>query len=143
MTPRDLLAAIVAATALGLAFIAIKLGVREAPPLMLTALRFVFAAFPALLFVEAAARAAPAGDPLRAVHRRRPVRPAVPRDRPGHAGRARLAGHPAQAFVTVLLAWIVLGERPSLAQAIGAGIALLGILAIGAGRLRGRASARS
>jgi O-acetylserine/cysteine efflux transporter len=137
MTPRDLLAAILAATALGLAFIAIKLGVREAPPLMLTALRFVFAAFPALLFVEP-----PRARPLQVILYGLFIGV-------GQFGLLFLAigqGMPVglaslviqlQAFVTVLLAWIALGERPTLAQAIGAGIALLGILAIGAGRLSG------
>jgi O-acetylserine/cysteine efflux transporter len=52
MKPRDTFLACLAALALGLAFIAIKLGVREAPPLALTALRFAFAAFPAILFVR-------------------------------------------------------------------------------------------
>jgi O-acetylserine/cysteine efflux transporter len=137
MTPRDILAAIVAALALGLAFIGIKIGVREAPPLLLTALRFVFAVIPAILF----------------------VRP--PRARVSHVllyglfvgvgqfGLLFLAigfGMPVglaslviqlQAFITVFLAWVVLKERPTPAQMIGAAIALLGILAIGATRLGG------
>ena len=35
MNPRDILAAVVAAAALGLSFIGIKIGVHEAPPLTL------------------------------------------------------------------------------------------------------------
>jgi len=137
MTPRDILAALVAAIVLGLAFIAIKIGVREAPPLLLTALRFVFAAFPAILFVK----------PPRA-----PVAMVVAYGLligVGQFGLLFLAiglGMPVglaslviqlQAFVTVLLAWVALGERPSAVQMTGAGVALLGVAAIGATRLGG------
>ena len=137
MTPRDILAAIVAALALGLAFIGIKIGVREAPPLLLTALRFVFAVIPAILFV-------------------RPPRAKISLVLlyglfvgVGQFGLLFLAiglGMPVglaslviqlQAFITVFLAWVVLKERPTPAQMIGAGVALLGIVAIGATRLGG------
>ena len=137
MTPRDILAALVAALALGLAFIAIKIGVREAPPLLLTALRFAFAAFPAVLFVK----------PPRA-----PVAVVILYGLfigVGQFGLLFLAiglGMPIglaslviqlQAFVTIALAWILLGERPTAVQMIGAGAALLGIAAIGATRTGG------
>ena len=46
MRGRDLVAAIVAPVVWGLSFIAIKYGVEEAPPFLLTALRFAFAALP-------------------------------------------------------------------------------------------------
>ena len=51
MTPRDIVAAVSVAVVWGLAFIAIKVGVAETSPLMLPALRFIFAAFPAVFFV--------------------------------------------------------------------------------------------
>ena len=137
MTPRDILAAIVAATALGLAFIAIKIGVHEAPPLLLTALRFAFAAFPAILFIKPP-RASSAlvilyglligvgqfGLLFLSIGLGMPV------------GLASLVIQ-LQAFITVFLAWIVLGESPTAVQMTGAGIALLGIVAIGATRLGG------
>jgi O-acetylserine/cysteine efflux transporter len=137
MSPRDILAAIVAATALGLAFIAIKLGVREAPPVLLTALRFTFAAFPAILFVK------PPRAPFRLVALYGLLIGV------GQFGLLFLSiglGMPVglaslviqlQAFITIFLAWILLGERPSAVQLIGSGIALLGIAAIGAPRLGG------
>jgi O-acetylserine/cysteine efflux transporter len=137
MNPRDILAAVVAAAALGLAFIGIKIGVAEAPPLTLTALRFVFAAFPAVLFI-------------------RPPRAKISLVvlyglfvGVGQFGLLFLSiglGMPVglaslviqlQAFVTVFLAWIALGERPTMAQLISAGIAVVGIVAIGAARLEG------
>jgi O-acetylserine/cysteine efflux transporter len=137
MSLRDILAAIVAALALGLAFIAIKFGVAEAPPLLLTALRFAFAAFPAILFIKPP-RASPAlvvlyglligvgqfGLLFLSIGLGMPV------------GLASLVIQ-LQAFITILLAWALMGERPRAVQAIGAGIAFLGIVAIGATRLGG------
>ncbi|WP_158817569.1 EamA family transporter [Methylocapsa sp. S129] len=137
MSLRDILAAIVAATALGLAFIAIKIGVGEAPPLLLTALRFAFAAFPAILFVK------PPRAPVAMVALYGLLIGV------GQFGLLFLSidlGMPVglaslviqlQAFITIFLAWIVMGERPSPVQLIGAGIALLGILVIGVSRLSG------
>ena len=46
MTARDILAALSVAIVWGLSFIAIKVGVGETSPLMLAALRFLFAAVP-------------------------------------------------------------------------------------------------
>ena len=51
MSPRDILAAVSVAVVWGLTFIAIKVGVGETSPLMLSALRFVFASIPAVFFV--------------------------------------------------------------------------------------------
>jgi O-acetylserine/cysteine efflux transporter len=137
MSPRDILAAIVAALALGLAFIAIKIGVREAPPLLLTALRFVFSAFPAILFVKPPRAkvslvvlyglfigVAQFGLLFLAIGLGMPV------------GLASLVIQ-LQAFLTVFLAWIILGEKPTLAQGLGGVVALAGIVAIGATRLGG------
>ena len=81
MSPRDILSALLAATVWGLTFVAIKFGVGEAPPLLLTALRFAFAAVPAVFFIKP-----PAATPGLVVlygllDRRRAVRAAVPRDR--------------------------------------------------------------
>ncbi|MGA2792561.1 MAG: EamA family transporter [Roseiarcus sp.] len=137
MTPRDILAALAAAIVLGLAFIAIKIGVREAPPLLLTALRFVFAAFPAILFVKpprAPAAMVVAYGLLIGVGQFGLLFLAIGLGMP--VGLASLVIQ-LQAFVTVLLAWVALGERPSAAQTTGAGIALLGVVAIGATRLGG------
>ena len=51
MSPRDILAAASVAVVWGLTFIAIKVGVGETSPLMLSALRFLFAAIPAAFFI--------------------------------------------------------------------------------------------
>ena len=49
MTPRDLLLALLVVVVWGVNFVVIKAGVSELPPLLLGALRFVAAAFPAVL----------------------------------------------------------------------------------------------
>ena len=49
MTPRDLLLAMLVVVVWGVNFVVIKAGVSELPPLLLGALRFVTAAFPAVL----------------------------------------------------------------------------------------------
>lgn len=137
MTARDTLSACAAAAILGLAFIAIKIGVGSAPPLLLTALRFACAAVPAVFFV---------------------ARPKTPLSLltlyglligVGQFGLLFLAigqGMPVglaslviqlQAFITMVLAWMLMGEIPQRAQRIAAIIALLGILVIGSARLGG------
>lgn len=52
MSNRDLLVAILVMAVWGLNFSVIKLGVGEADPVLVTALRFTFATFPAIFFVK-------------------------------------------------------------------------------------------
>jgi O-acetylserine/cysteine efflux transporter len=142
MTPRDILAALAAAIVLGLAFIAIKIRVREAPPLLLTALRFMFAAFPAMLFVKpprAPAAMVVLYGLLIGVGQFGLLFLAIGLGMP--VGLASLVIQ-LQAFVTVFLAWVALGEHPNAVQMTGAGVALAGVAlagvaAIGATRLGG------
>jgi O-acetylserine/cysteine efflux transporter len=137
MTLRDSLSAIVAALFFGLAFIAIKFGVRETTPLLLTALRFAFAAFPAVLFIKPPQ----ASFGLTALYGF-----AIGVCQFGLLFVAIAIGMPVglaslviqfQVFVTIFLAWIWFGETPRPAQLIGAGTALVGIAAIGSERLHG------
>jgi O-acetylserine/cysteine efflux transporter len=137
MSARDTLTALIAATVWGLTFIAIKFGVGEAPPFLLTALRFAFAAFPAILFVKPP-KAPPA---LVAIYG---LLIGV-----GQFGLLFLAiklGMPVglaavvimlQAFITILLAWLFMGETPSRIQLVAAGVAFAGICTIGSARLGG------
>ena len=137
MSFRDTLSAIVAALFLGLAFIAIKIGVRETTPLLLTALRFAFAAFPALLFVrppKASIGLTTLYGLLIGVGQFGLLFLAIGRGMP--VGLASLVIQ-LQAFITIFLAWLWLGETPKPAQLTGAGVALLGIAAIGSARLHG------
>jgi O-acetylserine/cysteine efflux transporter len=137
MTPRDILAAVSVAVVWGLTFIAIKVGVAETSPLMLSALRFVFASFPAVLFVGP-----PKAPPWKvalyglllgvgqfgllviAIHEGFPV------------GLASLVVQ-AQAFFTVALAWVLLSEHPRRAQILRGLVAFAGIAVIGSTRLAG------
>jgi O-acetylserine/cysteine efflux transporter len=52
MSNRDLLVAVLVMAVWGLNFSVLKLGVGEADPLLVTALRFTFATFPAIFFVK-------------------------------------------------------------------------------------------
>ncbi len=52
MSPKDLLLALVVVLAWGVNFVVIKVGLHGVPPMLLGALRFALAAFPAVLFVK-------------------------------------------------------------------------------------------
>jgi O-acetylserine/cysteine efflux transporter len=137
MPPRDVLIATAVAVVWGLTFIAIKVGLADTPPLAFSALRFLFAAVPLILFVRPPK--APAaivvlyglfigvgdfGLLYIAMGEGFPV------------GLAALVIQ-LQAFFTILFAWALRGERPRPAQGIGAAIAFAGIALIGSQRLGG------
>jgi O-acetylserine/cysteine efflux transporter len=112
MKRGDIVAAIAVAVVWGLTFLAIKVGVGETPPLMLSTLRFAFAALPAVFFVRP-----PKTSPwivalyglfigvgqfgllFLAIRQGFPV------------GLASLVIQ-LQAFFTVFLAWALMGENP-------------------------------
>ena len=52
MPIRDVLLALLVVAIWGFNFVVIKLGLEDVPPLLLTALRFVFAAAPAVFFLR-------------------------------------------------------------------------------------------
>lgn len=52
MTPKDLLLALLVIVVWGLNFVVIKVGLHDMPPMLLGALRFLLAAFPAIFFVR-------------------------------------------------------------------------------------------
>ena len=137
MSARDILAAVSVAIVWGLSFIAIKVGVGETTPLMLAALRFFFAAVPMVFFL--APPKAPAwavalyglligvgqfGLLFIAIHEGFPV---------GLSSLVIMA----QVFFTILLAWLILSERPRRAQIVGAAVGFVGIAVIGSERLAG------
>jgi O-acetylserine/cysteine efflux transporter len=137
MSARDILAALSVAIVWGLTFIATKVGVGETSPLMLAALRFLFAAIPMVVFI--APPRAPAwavalyglligvgqfGLLFIAIHDGFPV------------GLASLILQ-AQAFFTILLARMFLGERPRRPQLIGAALGFAGMAVIASERLAG------
>ena len=139
MTPRDLLLALLVVLLWGLNFVAIKWGVDAMPPLLLTAMRYTFAALPAVFFIR------PPKVRLAVIAT---YGVAVGVLQFGSLFVAIKLGMPAglsslviqmQAFFTMGLAALFLGERPGWPQLVGAAIALLGIIVIGLERLGGAA----
>ena len=127
MKPADILLTLAVVVIWGANFVVMKVGLEVLPPLLFTFLRFLFAALPLVLFVR---------------------RPAVPLRLIAAYGLAQFAiqfamlfggmklGMPAglsslviqlQAFFTIALAALMLGERPRAAQLAGAAIALAGM----------------
>ncbi len=137
MTPRDILAAVSVAVVWGLTFIAIKVGVGETSPLMLSALRFLFAAVPAVFFIappKAPVWKVAAYGLLLGVGQFGLLFIAI---RAGFPIGLASAVVQAQAFFTVALAWGFLREWPRRSQIIGGVVAFAGMVVIGSDRLAG------
>ncbi|MGD1036802.1 MAG: EamA family transporter [Roseiarcus sp.] len=133
MKTRDILAAISVAIVWGLNFIAIKIGVGEATPLTLSALRLVFAAPPVVFFVrppKASAWIVALYGLLIGVGQFGLLFIAIGWGFP--VGLASLVIQ-LQAFFTIFLAWALMRERPRRAQLGGGGGA---VRATGADRRR-------
>jgi O-acetylserine/cysteine efflux transporter len=137
MSPRDTLSALLTATVWGLTFVAIKFGVGEAPPFLLTALRFAFAAVPAVFFIKP-----PAATPALVVLYGLLIGVGqfgllfVAFGLGMSVGLASVVMQ-LQAFFTILLAWAFMGERPTRRQTIATIITFAGVGVIGAARLGG------
>jgi O-acetylserine/cysteine efflux transporter len=131
MTPKDLLLALVVVIVWGLNFVVIKVGLHDMPPMLLGALRFMLAAFPAVLLIK---------------------RPQIPWywllayglcisfGQFAFLFSAMAVGMPAglaslvlqsQAFFTLFFAALLLGERLRLANLLGLLVAAAGLLLIG------------
>lgn len=137
MPLRHILLALLIALVLGVSFVAIHYGLEEAPPLLLTALRYSFAAVPAVFFVKRPAmdwRLLVAYGAFVGVGQFGLLFIAIKLGMP--AGLSSLVVQ-LQVFFTVLLAFVFFGERPSLPQVVGAIIAFAGIGVIASERLDG------
>lgn len=137
MSPRDLGLALGVVVIWGLNFIAIKWGVDEVPPFMLTALRYLGCALPAVFFIRRPAVSwrilglyGLTVGVLQFSFLFTAVRLGMP------AGLASLVMQ-MQVFFTMSLAILFLGERPTRYQLAGAAIALVGLGSIGAEQLGG------
>ena len=137
MRPIDLVLGLAIATVWGLTFIAIKYGLMDAPPFLLSALRFAFAAFPAMLFMRPPrakfAKVAAYGL-LIGVGQFGLLFLAIRLGMP--VGLASLVVQ-IQVFFTILMAWAALGEHPTRPQIIAGVVAFLGIATIASARLSG------
>ncbi len=140
LAARDLAWIIVVVALFGFAFVAIKWALADVPPFMLAALRFTFAAIPVVFFV--APPAMPARDVIA-------YGLAIGVGQFGLLFLGMKLGMPAglsslviqaQVFFTIGLAVVFMGDRPSRMHVLGAGIALLGIVALGWVKLASGAS---
>lgn len=137
MPLKDWLAALVVVTAWGLNFVVIKIGLGEVPPLLLGALRFICVAFPAIFFIRR--------PPL-------PWRTIVLYGLTISLGQfvflftAMYVGMPAglaslvlqsQAFFTVLIAALLLGEAVRWPNVLGMAVAVAGLVLIARGAAPG------
>ena len=132
MAVRDVLAALLVALLLGLAFVAIKVGLEALPPLLLTALRFLFAAIPAVFFVRpprAPARLVLAFGLFHGVALFGLMFLAIAIGMP--AGLSSLVVQ-MQVFFTIGLAFALFRERPSGLQVVGGSVAACGVAVIAA-----------
>lgn len=139
MPPRHILLALAIATVLGVSFVAIHIGLEDAPPLLLTAMRYLAAAIPAVFFIRR-----PAADWRLVVGYGLAIGVgqfgllfvAVKLGMPPGLGSLVIQ---LQVFFTIGLAVMFLGERPKPVQWLGALVAFAGIGVIGLERLEGAA----
>ncbi|HVW93294.1 MAG TPA: EamA family transporter [Devosia sp.] len=139
MSPRDMLLTLAVVIVWGLNFLAIHWGVAEVSPLLLSGLRYVVAALPAIFFVR---------RPRVSLGLLVAYGLFVGVGQFGLLFSAIRLGMPAglssvviqvQAFFSIGLAMLFLGERPKRASLIGALVAFLGICVIAYERLAGAA----
>ncbi|WP_375450784.1 EamA family transporter [uncultured Devosia sp.] len=134
---RDLLLALVVVIIWGLNFVAIKWGVAEISPFLLTALRYIGCALPAVFFIRKPAvswRLLIVYGVSVGVLQFSLLFSAIQLGMP--AGLASLVMQ-MQVFFTMALAVLFLGERPGPFQIGGAAVALVGLGAIAAEQLGG------
>jgi O-acetylserine/cysteine efflux transporter len=127
MTAADILVALAVVTIWGVNFVVIKLGLRDLPPILFTALRFLFAAVPLVFFVprpRVAWQLVAAYGMFQFALQFTLLFTGIKLGLP--AGLASLVIQ-LQAFVTIGLAVPLLGERPRLVQLAGALVALAGM----------------
>ncbi|GAA1851789.1 EamA family transporter [Asanoa iriomotensis] len=133
MKPRDIALAVGVAALWGVNFVVIRVGLDHFPPLMFNALRFTFAAFPAVLFV---------GRPRVPWRWVLAVALALGVAKFSLLFAGMAAGMPAglsslvlqsQAIFTVVLAVALLRERPGRRRVIGLALAAVGVAVVAAG----------
>ena len=139
MTLADILTALCVVTIWGVNFVVIKIGLEDLPPVLFTALRFIFAALPLAFFIKRPKTAWPLvvaygmfQFALQFTLLFSGIKLGLP------AGLASLVIQ-LQAFFTIGLAVLLLGERPQAVQLIGALVALSG-MALVAVHLEGQAT---
>ena len=139
MSFRDTLLALAIATVWGVSFVAIRFGVDEVAPLLLTALRYLVAAIPAVFFVKRPNvdwRLLVAYGLAIGVGQFGILFIAVKLGMPVGLGSLVIQ---LQVFFTIFLAFLFFGERPGRVRIAGAMVAFGGIVVIALERLEGAA----
>jgi len=124
MKLRDIFIALIAVLVFGTSFVAVKLGVREIPPLLLASLRFFFAAVPAIFFVrrpEVPIRFVVSFGLTMGAFQFALLYSAIRLGMPAGLSSVVLQ---TQVCFTVLLAYICFGEKPLPLEIIGSLVAL-------------------
>jgi O-acetylserine/cysteine efflux transporter len=137
LKPAHALLALFITAVWGFNFVVIKVGVAEVPPLLLTGLRFLLAALPAVFFVpkpKAAWRYVAAFGFLLGVVKFGMLFVSI---KIGLSASLASLVMQLQVFFTIALAAVLLGERSKPIQIFGAAIAFAGIAAIAASRWNG------
>jgi O-acetylserine/cysteine efflux transporter len=141
LTPRDLALTLVVVTLWGFSFVPIKVGLNEIPPFAFVALRFLFAAVPLVFFIK------PPRMPLRFIVAYGFM---IGFCQFGLLFLGMKLGMPAglsslviqvQVFFTIGLAIVFLGDRLRRENAIGAAIAVFGIVLLAMYKIQSGASA--
>jgi O-acetylserine/cysteine efflux transporter len=131
------LAAILVALLWGLSFVVIKLGVGTTPPLLLGALRFTFAALPAVFFIprpKTSWRIIVGYGFFLGVAQFGLLFSAISLGMPASLASVVMQ---AQVFFTILFAALLMGERPGPNQILGGFVACLGLVLIAWPRMTG------
>ena len=139
MTLSDILVALCVVTIWGVNFVVIKIGLDDLPPVLFTALRFIFAALPLVFFVKRPQAAWPlvvAYGMFQFAFQFTLLFSGIKLGLP--AGLASLVIQ-LQAFFTIGLAVLLLGERPQAVQLAGALVAFCG-MGLVAAHLEGQAT---
>lgn len=134
MPVKDVLLALMVTMIWGFNFVMIKIGVGDVPPLMLTGLRFLFAALPLVFFIERPAIGWPTLISYGLVLGVIKFGLLFVAIKIGLSASLSSLVLQLQAFFTIAFAFVVLGERPGRWQIIGAAIAFAGIGVIAAER---------
>jgi O-acetylserine/cysteine efflux transporter len=133
---RHILLAILVACILGVSFVAIRIGTNELPPLLVTGYRFLFAAFPLVLFIKppkVAAKWVVSYGLFQGVLLFGFMFTAISWGMPG--GLTSLVAQ-MQVFFTIALSGLFFREMPMRHHYIGAGIAIIGIVITGLAKLQ-------
>lgn len=133
VTRRDSLLAVLVAVLWGCNFVAIHVGLRDVPPFLFLAVRFVLVAFPLVLLVprpRASWRAVVAVGAFMSLGQFGLLYLAMSIGMP--AGLASLVLQ-AQVVLTILIAALALGERATRRQVVGAGIGTAGLATVAVG----------